>query len=216
MKLTNKSYYLLFILFFFGLSIKLYFDKNEISNRYDRNIKAQNDTIKYYKNKFNNEVASKLAIELTLSEFKTTVKGQSKEIQRLKEAVKRFKKPIATIQSKQEITFKPTQIEFVEPINCDFKRDINFFDKYYQLNAKVSNIGFNIDSLKLFNNQDIVIGYKKQGLFKKPLLTAEITNTNPYIKQVEIKPIVIKYNEPIYKKWYITIPTGIIIGSLLK
>lgn len=211
MKLTNFSYIFLLLFFFIGLSVKLYFDKKNISQINTSNIKASNDSIKYYKNKFGNEVASKLAFQYDLSQLKNVASENVK----LKEVIKKFKKPITIIETVQVVKIDTMYIPFENKIDCVFNEDIIKGTEYYSFSANVSEIGFKLNYLKLFNNQTIITGLKRQGLFKRPLLTTEITNTNPYIKQTKIKPIVIIYPQKIYEKWFITIPIGIVLGKLL-
>jgi len=210
MKLQNKSYIFLLIFFFIGISAKLYLEKVDIYKINTKNIKASNDSIKYYKNKFNNEVASKLAFQYDLSQLKDVASENIK----LKESIKRFKKPITVIETVQIIKIDTLYIPFKNKIDCVFNEDIIKANNHYSLSANVSNIGFKINNLTMFNEQTIVTGLKRQGLFKKPLLTTEITNTNPYIRQTKINPIVIVYPQRIYEKWFVTIPVGFVLGKL--
>jgi hypothetical protein len=210
MKLTNKSYIFLLLFFFGGIFIKLYFDKVEISKINNQNILALNDSIKYHKNKYGKEVASKLVLQYSLSQLKDVSK-QNKE---LKETIKNFKKPITIIETKQVVKIDTVYVSFEKPIDYVFSKDFSSTNKYYQLSANVSNLGFKLNDLTIENNQSVVVGWKKQGFFKKPLLTTEITNSNPYIRQIEIKPIVIVYPKKIYEKWYVVLPAGYVLGKI--
>tara|TARA_R110002049_G_scaffold309180_1_gene518117 strand:- start:10861 stop:11487 length:627 start_codon:yes stop_codon:yes gene_type:complete len=207
----KKLILILIIIFFASISVKLYLDKNKISNINTQNINALNDSIKYHKNKYNKEVASKLALQYNLSQLKDVAKKNEE----LKEVIKNFKKPITIVKTKQVTKIDTVYIPFDKPIEHDFKRFFDLNDKYYQLNGKVSNLGISIDNITIPNKQNIIVGWKKQGLFKKPLLTTEITNSNPYIKQIEIQPIVITYPKIIYEKWYVVLPVGYILGKAL-
>lgn len=171
------------------------------------NLKASNSKVKYHKNKYGQIVASKLSLQYELKDLKH-------ENDTLRESVRKFKKPLTIIQTKQVVKIDTLYIPFEKPINCDFTRLLEKETSYYMFKGKVDSLGFKIDNLTLFNNQTIVTGFKRQGLFKKPLLTTEITNTNPYVRQIEIKPIVIVYPQKIYEKWYITLPVGIALGKL--
>tara|TARA_R110000824_G_scaffold348631_2_gene535367 strand:+ start:232 stop:867 length:636 start_codon:yes stop_codon:yes gene_type:complete len=210
MKFTNKSYIFLLLFFFTGIFIKLYFDKVEMTKINNQNILALNDSIKYHKNKYGKEVASKLVLQYSLSQLKDVSK-QNKE---LKETIKNFKKPITIIETKQVVKLDTIYIPFDKPIEHVFSKDFSSTNEYYQLTASVSNLGLKLSNLTINNNQSVVVGWKKQGLFKKPLLTTEITNSNPYIKQLEIKPIVIVYPKKIYEKWYVVLPVGYILGKI--
>lgn len=182
-------------------------DNKELKQVSDSNRIALLDSVKYHKNKYGYEVASKLALQLSLKHLKY-------QNDTLKEAIKKFKKPLTIVQTKQVVKIDTLYVPFEKPINCDFTRLLEKETSYYLFKGEVDSLGFKINNLTLFNNQTIVTGLKRQGFFKKPLLTTEITNTNPYIKQTEIKPIIIVYPQKIYEKWYITIPTGILLGKL--
>ncbi len=206
----KKTTYILIVLILLGTIFHLHTSKNDISNRSKENLIALNDSIKYHKNKLNQEVASKLSLQLTLAELK----DYSKENTELKEAIKKFKKPITIIQTKQVVKID-TIIKFKDSIKYVFSKDIPVNNKYYQFDVNINQNSLKIDNFTILNNQSIVVGWKKQGLFKNPIATAEITNTNPYFKQTEIKPIIIVYNKSWYEKPYITIPLGLLVGLII-
>lgn len=207
----KKVTIILIFLVLLGIIFHLYTSKQDISNRAKDNLIALNDSIKYHKNKFNQEVASKRSLQLTLSELK----DYSKENIELKEAIKKFKKPITIIQTKQVVKID-TIVKFKDTIKYVFSKDISVDDRYYQFDIKINQIGLKIDNFTISNNQTIVVGWKSQGWFKNPIATAEITNTNPYFKQTEIKPIIIVYNKKWHEKWFITIPISFLVGCLLR
>jgi hypothetical protein len=211
---TNKLHYYVIILLLIGVCAYLYNDRNDITNRSERNIEASNDTIKYYKNKYGEVVASKLALEYTEKELKSKLSVKTDENKRLSESLKKYKKVIAVVESKQEVKIDTVYVPFKTPINCDFNKFFDINDDNYKLGVNISNLGFKLKYLELSNNQNTIIGWKGQGLFKGSKATVEITNSNPYFNQVEMKPIIITYPRKIYEKWYITIPTGYILGKI--
>ena len=211
---TNKLHYYVIILLLIGVCAYLYNDRNDITNRSERNIEASNDTIKYYKNKYGEVVASKLALEYTEKELKSKLSVKTDENKRLSESLKKYKKVIAVVESKQEVKIDTVYVPFKTPINCGFNKSFDINNDNYKLGLNISNLGFKLNYLELSNDQNTIIGWKGQGLFKSSKATVEITNSNPYFNQVEMKPIIITYPRKIYEKWYITIPTGYILGRL--
>jgi len=203
------------ITFLLIVSFNLYTSKKLDNNRYKENINALNDSIKYHRNTNNEIVASKLALQLTAKELKEQVKGSSEDNIRLKESIKKYKKVIATIQTTQSVKIDTIYQKFTDTIKEVFSKDIVVSDTWYRFNQNITNKGFKITNFEMFNKQDAVVGWKKKGLFKKPLATVEITNSNPYFKQEEIKPIIIIYNRKWHEKAFITIPIGLVLGYIL-
>ena len=199
------------IVILLALFINQYNGRKLEKSNYKSNELALRDSVKYHKNKYGKEVASKLALQLSLNELK----DYSKENKQLKEAIKKFKKPITVIKTEQVVKID-TIVKFKDSIKYVFRKDIFVNDKHYQFNVKVDNLGFKISEMKLFNRQDIVVGWKRQGLFKNPIATAEITNSNKYFKQTNIKPFIIVYKKKWHEKWYVTIPSAFILGYALK
>lgn len=197
------------------LAWDLYNSKKIDSKIAEENILALQDSVKYHKNKFGNEVASKLALQLTAKELQKSVKNGSIENNKLKEAIKKYKKVIATVQTTQEVTIDTIYIPFKDTIKCVFRKNFEIRDKWYQFNQTITNKGFKITDFKLTpNNQTVVFGWKKNGWFKNPQAVVEITNLSPLFKQTKIKPIIIVYHKKWYEKWYITIPSAFLIGKL--
>lgn len=190
------------------VSFNLYTEKKADNSRYKSNLLALNDSVKYHKNKFGDEVASKRALQFTLSELK----DYSKENKELKETIKKFKKPLVVIQTEQVVRIDTIYRQFKDSIKYVFSKDINILNKDYAFNLNINQTGFKIDNFSIFNTQSIVVGWKKQGLFKSPIATAEITNTNKYFKQTKIKPFIIVYKRKWHEKIYFTVPIGIILG----
>jgi len=214
-KMIKKILPYILLIIVSALCLHLYNDRNIEVEKNIENTKAYNAKIKYFENEKGEIVASKLAIQLTNKELNQQVKGSTNENKRLREAIKKYKKVIATIQTTQSVKIDTIYQKFTDTIKEVFSKDIVVSDNWYRLNQNITNKGFKITNLELFNKQDVVIGWKKQGLFKKPLATVDVTNSNPYFKQEKIKPIIIVYNRKWYEKAFITIPLGILVGLVI-
>mgnify|MGYP000232872617 FL=1 len=198
-----------------SICLHLYNDRNNEIKRNSDNIRAYNDSIKHFQNKNGEIVSSKLAVQLTNKELKQQIKGLSEDDKRLKEAIKKYKKVIATVQTTQDVKIDTIFIPFKDTIPYVFSKEIEVIDTYYRFDVKLSNTSFKITNFSLTpNKQDIVIGWKKKGLFKNPLATIEITNSNKLFNQTEIKPIIIVYKKQWHEKWYITLPSAFLLGKL--
>ena len=187
-------------------------NKNATIQRQEDNIKALKDSTTYFKNKLNETVATKLALQLTEKELKE----EKKTNERLKVALKDFKKTIATIQSKQEVRIDTIKIPYKEEVDCVFSRFQTIKQPYYTFDLLSNEKGNTITNFSLTDNkQDIVIGYKKKKFFSNSELRVDITNSNPLFNQKEIKPIVIVYKKSWYEKPQITIPLGFALGLII-
>lgn len=198
------------------------FGLNQCSNnsantkRYEQNLKAFQDSTFYYKNRLGHEVASRLSFQLTEKELSEQLKSKTEDNKRLKEALKKIKKPIVVVQSDQEIKIDTVYVPFEVPVECKFSFDKQVNKNWFSFNASVNQDGLTISDFELQNNQTLVVGWKSKSIFKSPELKAEITNTNPYFKQLQIKPIVIIYKRSWYEKPIYTIPLGFALGATLS
>jgi hypothetical protein len=90
-------------------------------------------------------------------------------------------------------------------------------NKWYNISGSVEKKGLQLDSLKLTNQSDVTIGYKKSGflgLSKTPIV--EIKNSNPYFNVTKMNNVVIKKNKSIFEKKTFWAGIGIIGGFILK
>lgn len=151
------------------------------TDKYETNIKALNDTIRYYKSKSGNTVAQTSAF----------IVDNSKEIKELKEelynALKEMKiqnTTVAAMQFSGEVDngAKDTVYEIKhDTIQNGFIKDFSFSDKYRELNGKVTYIpdtlAVDITSDKIFFDYTVAIDKKNQ---------VKIMSNNPYVKYNEI------------------------------
>lgn len=188
----------------------------ENSSRYTSNIKAEQSITSHFKNKYGEETASKKSILLSENELKDKLSVKSEENDKLKESIKRFKKVIAVIRTEETVDLSGLIIPIDTIVSNDTLKSYKLSNNHFNIQFR---IGFNtvsLDSLSIYNKQTIVTGWKKKkGIFKKSLLTVEITNSNPYFKTKSIDPIVIDYPLKWYQKPKNVLPIGILIGVIL-
>lgn len=187
--------------------------RRQNQNRYESNYAAQLDSTNYYRNKIGEIVSTKMSLSLTKDELKRAAEVN----ERLKESLKGFKKTIAVLQTTQSVKYDTVYVPFEKPIDCTFSKTINYDDDILSFSQVITNNGFTTPKINLKpNNQDIVFGWKKKAIFKKPTLTAEITNSNKAYTNHDLKPIVILYDRSWYEKPIYTIPIGFLFGVVLS
>lgn len=187
-----------------------YYDKYEtVRMRKLENIIAIGDTVAYFKNKLNTQTAYVKTLELKENEFRDVIINKNKEIAALTAKFRRVHhithyKTIALLDT-VKVVFKDS-IPHLFKINGTYKKD------WYSFNYNCTHKGIEIDSFSMPTQTTIITGLKKQWFLGVPVLTTEITNSNPYIKVTEIKSAELKLTQPWYNKWYIWLMSGIAVG----
>ena len=196
------------VIFIFGVVVILLLliskcttDKyKEKSERLERNVKALNDTIRYKENKIGTITASKKAIETTVKELKKEVWVKDDKINKL---TKDFNKLQSVSKITTAVNVPEIKVNYKDTIQYIFERKDNFLDKYYSFNYTSNQKGLIISDLNLENVSYIVIGKKRDGIFKKSYWESEVTNTNPYFKTIDVQIQVIQEKTPFYNKlWF--------------
>jgi hypothetical protein len=172
-----------------GLSVLLFHQCNK-----NRNIKSTNennqsallDSISYYKNSLGMEVAEKLAFQCTTAELEVILQDKRKENEQLNEALKKWKKIANATEINTVTEIKEVPIPFEVKIPCDFSRTFAKQDKWFSIGGMVNQDQIFIENVLLYNTQTVVIGKKKLSMFRSEF-RAEVTNSNPYIKTVDIQ-----------------------------
>ena len=69
-----------------------------------------------------------------------------------------------------------------------------------------------LDSLNVFNQTNISVGIKSQGIFKKPLPIVSVEHSNPYIKTTGLGNVVIKDEKKFYDRKLFWLAAGFVSG----
>ena len=88
----------------------------------------------------------------------------------------------------------------------------SLIEDYYTIAGKVKKDGLIVDSLKIFNQTNINIGLKSQGIFKKPLPVVMVEHTNPYMKTRGLGNIIIKDEKKFYDRKLFWLGVGLVGG----
>ena len=101
------------------------------------------------------------------------------------------------------------------PFNNDSVKNFTLTDKWYGLGGLVKSEGVMLDSIYFNNELSITIGYKKEGLFKKPSPIVEIKNKNPHSRTISMQNIVIENPTKWYEKKTFLIGVGLLVGIII-
>ena len=174
-----------------------------------QNYKTEAQT---YKTKLGLEVSTNKALILeTQDQMKTLLASNDT----LKEWISKFKNIKGGVVIKENTIIKEVAVPFDKIIPCDFKPfKSNKIDKYFQFYSTIANTGLTIDSLKIPNESRIVIGERKDGVFKPKKMVVDVNNSNPYIRTSNISGFGYEPKKKFYEKTWFHLTCGAIIGAV--
>jgi len=169
------------------------------------------DSIKVYKTANGNLVEYNHAVQL-LSE------NQSEEIKKLKKDLD-LKTVDVLVKYKSVFKYDTINHVFREQLPCEAFTDSFTVDStHFRFDAVLSNKLLSLYNIEVPNEQNFVIGEKKNGLFKENEYSVLVTNSNPNIKGESLKAYTFKPSP----KWYNSVGfkgavfvAGVIGGFLL-
>jgi len=178
-------------------------DKNIFRNEVESYV-DYSDTVKFYKALNGDVIAYNESLEISEKTLMTMNDSLSKAIKNIK-----MKDPGVIIQIKEKIVIKEVEVRFTDSIPCfPFYKPFGLEHEFYSLSGSVTNTMFKLDSIQIPNIQSIVLGTKKNGLFKKNDHIVTIQNSNPYVNTGPITSYTIKKK----KKWFESAPFQIGLG----
>ena len=115
------------------------------------------------------------------------------------------------------ITHVDTMLKFVDGNSyLRLPQNYRFNDEFMSLDAKIDEVGLNLDNISIQNENIVTIGYKRYGLFKPLTPIVEVRNTNPYIVTQSVSNVVIEDKVDFLhdkKTWGFA---GFVLGVLIK
>lgn len=164
------------------------------------------DTVKYYKAKNGDIVAYNESLEISEKTLRIMNDSLDKALKNIK-----VKDPEVIIQIEERIVIKEVEVRFTDSIPCPpFYKPFDLTEEFYSLSGSVTNTKFSLDSLQIPNTQSVVVGTKKNGLFKRNDHIVTVQNSNPYMNTEKIKSYTIKQK----KRWYETTPFKVTVGFI--
>jgi len=169
------------------------------------------DSIKVYKTANGNLVEYNHAVQLL-------AENKSQEVERLKKDLK-LKTVDVLVKYKSVFKYDTINHVFREQLPCEAFTDSFTVDStHFRFDAVLSNKLLSLYNIEVPNEQNFVIGEKKNGLFKENEYSVLVTNSNPNIKGESLKAYTFKPSP----KWYNSIGfkgavfvAGVIGGFLL-
>lgn len=189
-----------------------------ISDKQLDQIVNHSDSSKYFKDKYNQEVATNSAILLSSDEQIRTLTKNNKQ---LSESISHFKSIISAAQVKSEASFKNMDFAFTFDTTktevCDTGKafcpetvkEVKIDSCDIQMEAHVYPDHFHMDFLTIPDQEIIAVGYKKTGLLSSQL-TIDVTHTNKSIHSNLITGYVVHET-----KWYENHKTQFVAGCLI-
>jgi len=150
-------------------------------DRFKTNAAVLREDLSFTTSKLGQEIAGKSALEVTLKELK---KGYWIKDDSLTDITRKFKKIQSATIIKTVIEIDSIKIPYKNPANEYFNQSWSKETPLFAISGISTNSFMQINTLRLFNTQRIVIGTEK-GFFNNTL-SVQVTNSNPYIKTTEL------------------------------
>jgi hypothetical protein len=209
-----SEYALIIILFLVVLSIRECKHNSHI-NKLVGEITRYNDSAKYYKDKHKNVIAYNGVLEF---QTKKTLDAYLASNKSLKDVIKSYKSVSSVAEIKTTTLIHDTVlIPFETPIPCNFKpiKIIHNEPDLYRFDGIISNKGFLLDSIQIFNTQSVIVGNKKVG-FLRHENRVEVINSNHLINTINIGSYVVNPEKRWYEKPFVTFGIGVATGFVLN
>ena len=185
------------------------FKSCENNKRLENNYKAANSKMISYESALGTQTAVQKVQELTINELRQTMSDTVAKL------TKKFSKINSITEVKTITKIDTVKVSFKEPVPCAFVREGSEAQRWYSFKYKVTDKGFEIDSLKIPNQLIVATGLQRKWFLGKTTLTTEVTNTNQNIKTTDLKT----FQTTVSKKWYenvfIWLGAGAIGGYLI-
>lgn len=176
------------------------------------NNEARKDTIEFYTNKLGQIVAEKKAFQTTIKEMDLLIDDILHDNEQLKQQIKTFKKPTSAHSNTTKVSIKNVDVKFANPIDFNFDREFEKITDNYNLYGRVNQYGIYDFRFLATNNQTLVTGIKKTGLFSTDF-TSELINSNPIFFTDDMKNIDFTESK---KRFGISVFGGYVIPPNLK
>jgi len=149
--------------------------------RFKTNSAVLREDLSFTKSKLGQEIAGKSALEVTLKELK---QGYWIKDDSLTDITRKFKKIQSATIIKTVVKIDSFKIPYKNPTNEYFNQSWSKETPLFAISGISTNSFMQINTLRLFNTQRLVIGTEK-GFFNNTL-SVQVTNSNPHIKTTEL------------------------------
>ncbi len=169
------------------------------------------DTVKIYKNKYDDIVAINDALIID----NITLKQLKKQNRDLREKLHEFK-DVNTVTIVKTITRIDTVNHyFTDSIECVFHKDFTIDSPYYSIGGLLTQHSITFDRIQFPNEQYIVVGTQRKNILSRKQYVVTSTNSNPYIQTIGLQSYTIVPNKKPWQKWYVHVGIGVVAGFLI-
>jgi hypothetical protein len=164
------------------------------------------DTVKYYKGKNNEAIAYNEALEIDKKNLYELNDKMKSKIKALKIKDPTSVTTITTVASIDTLVIKHIDTLPCETFTLPFAIDST---DLYLIDGILTNESIVINNLSIPNEQTIVVGKKKEGLFKPKSFIVTVQNSNPAIQVTGLKNYTIKDRKNILQKPWVHFGMGV-------
>lgn len=154
---------------------------NSYKNKADNELVIRLDSVKYYKSKLGQLVASNKVLSTSQQDFK---KGYYIKDDSLNDIMKKFKKIKSSVIIKTQTVIKEIKVPYKDTIPFSFKKEFKFQNPFYNINGISTHKGVTINNLNISTTLRQVTGVKTNW-FKKTI-TTDVSSSNPFVKIKDI------------------------------
>ena len=214
--MVNKvtTYVLVFVVIL--LSFKVFSDRSEFNSFKSQISRFEKGELEYQQiiDKNGDKIIEQEQVILTQ---KDAIEQGLLKVEKLKRVNSQTRVVTEVVLDTIVITHVDTMLKFMDGDSyLRLPQNYRFNDEFMSLDAKIDEVGLNLDNISIQNENIITIGYKRYGLFKPLTPIIEVKNTNPYIVTQSVSNVVIEEKVDIFhdkKTWGMA---GFVLGVLIK
>ena len=171
------------------------------------------DSTKTFQNRIGTLTASNKVLQVRKSELKELIYSRDTTINQLRKDLSKVK----TIIKTETITRIDTvQIPFEVVVPGKFERIGKHKKKFFSFDYKVNEAGLTFSNFSIPNEQISIIGFQRKWFFGKQTLKANVTNTNPFVKTINVKTVQVVVPKRFYDTRLFNIGVGFVGGLLIN
>lgn len=171
-------------------------------HQYTNKIEYLNDSVRTYKNKYGQEVKTRLALQGDNKQLGVLLGQTEKE---LNELTKKYKRVKTAVEVKTVFNIDTLFVPFDTPTDFTFKRPFVEEKVHYRIKGMVSNKGITFNDISIPSTLSLVIGERKNGLFKSRTISIDANVDNPLINIEGLESYIYK---PKIKRWGVGVQFG--------
>ncbi len=172
------------------------------------NLKAMQDSVHTYKDKYGRSVAEKRSLVVTKKQLKTLNDS-------LKDVISGYK-PEIVIQWKTKIEYRDTlEVPYDVEIPCEFSIPFRSKDEWSLIEGLSTNKGLFFYKRQFDNEQSLVIGDKRNWFLGRSYASVKIVNTNPNANISGVQSFIVRPKKRFIDQWYVKVGIGFVGGYLI-